>query len=72
MMTDREIRSILIRCRGQIARPPGISDDAMRSVLNTGMLKFVEWPSGVYVVTPRGQAWLEEHTVDEGSLGATP
>jgi hypothetical protein len=36
------------------------------------MLKFVEWPSGVYVVTPRGQAWLEEHTVDEGSLGATP
>lgn len=53
-MDERELASIIRRCRGQFARPLGVSAKQEQAAIAAGVLRFCEWPSGHYEITEAG------------------
>lgn len=62
---DRRLLYTLRRCKGQSSRPPGIGSDDVLEAQRQGLLRFNEWPSGHFEVTPAGREYLAEHAQPE-------
>jgi hypothetical protein len=54
----RVLASTLRRCRGQFARPVGVDPGMVEFAKEHDLLRFNEWPSGHYEITPAGLAFL--------------
>lgn len=52
------LKYVLRRCKGQFARPAGVSSAAERAAMDAGLLVFHEWPSGHYQLTEKGRSFL--------------
>lgn len=59
-MNDELLASTLRRCRGQYARPAGVTEADERACADRGLLKFYEWPSGHYQLTAAGKRFLAD------------
>lgn len=59
-MENHAIRTALVMCRGQFARPPGVSREAEQAAIDRGYLRFNECPLGHYKVTEAGNVFLAD------------
>lgn len=64
--TDREVRNVLHRLRGQPCTPPGTPREIVSHVQAEGLAKFHQWPSGHWQITERGANYLAETAERDG------
>jgi hypothetical protein len=63
--TDQQIRQGMRRLRGEIATPVGFPRDLRDHLLERGLVRFHEWPSGHWQITDKGRNWLLGHPADD-------
>jgi len=68
-MDKRPIANMISKLKGQICRPWHIDKDnpEYRYCMDNGLVKFVEWPSGVFIVTDAGRDFLEQYHEEQAN-----